>query len=281
MQETRSSRPGIPSPRLAPAARLHSASRAQVAGAGRFRDSAIERGAMQKRSAPERPLDALQAFDRKLHAAFGGVTVGLAPSALIGAYLDWATHLLIAPGKQAALAAQATRRRRRPCRLRGACITGKADDPCRCALPHDNRFRSPEWQTFPFNVYAHGFLAMEQWWEAATTGVRGVERAARSDGDLRRPADARHRGAVELHRDESAGAGAHARNRGRQPHPRRGELRRRSAAADDRPAAGRHRRLQGRRDRRGDARQGRASHAGSPRSSSTRRRPARCGRSRW
>ena len=53
-------------------------------------------------------------------------------------------------------------------------MSGRGDDPCRCALPQDNRFRAPEWQTFPFNVYAHGFLAMEQRWEAATTDVRGV-----------------------------------------------------------------------------------------------------------
>ncbi len=127
------------------------------------------------RSGRAESLDSLQAFDRKLHAAFGGVTVGLAPSALIGAYLDWATHLLIAPGKQAALAAQAAGAVADHAAYAVSCLTGKAEDPCLCALPHDNRFRSPEWRSFPFNIYAHGFLAMEKWWEAATTGVRGVD----------------------------------------------------------------------------------------------------------
>ena len=121
------------------------------------------------RSSRGESLDALQAFDRRLHAAFGGVTAGLAPSALIGAYLDWATHLLIAPGKQAALAAQALGAIADHSAYAASCITGKAEDPCLCALPHDNRFRSPEWRSFPFNVYAHGFLAMEKWWEAATS----------------------------------------------------------------------------------------------------------------
>jgi polyhydroxyalkanoate synthase len=41
-------------------------------------------------------------------------------------------------------------------------------------LPHNERFRAPSWQDFPFNVYAHNFLAVEWWWEAATTNVRGV-----------------------------------------------------------------------------------------------------------
>ena len=30
--------------------------------------------------------------------------------------------------------------------------------------------------SFPFNTYAHSFLSIERWWEAATTGVRGASR---------------------------------------------------------------------------------------------------------
>ena len=47
-------------------------------------------------------------------------------------------------------------------------------DPCKRALPHDDRFRAPNWLGFPFNVYAHNLLSIERWWEAATTHVRGV-----------------------------------------------------------------------------------------------------------
>ena len=122
----------------------------------------------------EPPLNSLQAFDRKLHAVFGRLTGGLAPSALAGAYLDWAVHLLVAPGKQAALAARAIDAAADHFAYAWRCQRGQGEHPCVCALPHDNRFRAPEWQSFPFNVYAHGFLAMEKWWEAATTGVRGV-----------------------------------------------------------------------------------------------------------
>ncbi len=120
------------------------------------------------------PLDPLAAFDRKLHAVFGRLAGGLAPTALAGAYLDWAVHLLVAPGKEVRLAAQALDRAADHLAYMWRCANRKGEDPCLCALPHDNRFRAPEWQAFPFNVYAHGFLAMEQWWEAATTGVRGV-----------------------------------------------------------------------------------------------------------
>ena len=120
------------------------------------------------------PVDALKEFDRKLHAVFGRLNGGLAPSALMGTYLDWFMHLMVAPGKQVELASQAIEAWVDHVAYAARCATGREEDPCRCALPQDNRFRAPEWQTYPFNVFAHGFLAVEQWWEAATTDVRGV-----------------------------------------------------------------------------------------------------------
>ena len=38
--------------------------------------------------------------DRSLHATAARFTAGLSPAALTHAYLDWATHLAYAPGKQ-------------------------------------------------------------------------------------------------------------------------------------------------------------------------------------
>lgn len=128
----------------------------------------------EQRSGRAVPIDSFQAIDRKLHAALAGVTGGVAPSALVGAYLDWATHLAAAPGKQLELATQAIAAAVDNSTYAWRCACGKGEDPCLCALPHDSRFRAPEWRSFPFNVYAHGFLAMERWWGAATTDVRGV-----------------------------------------------------------------------------------------------------------
>jgi Poly-beta-hydroxybutyrate polymerase N terminal len=51
--------------------------------------------------------NSLPDFDRTLHAATARLTGGLAPSALAGAYLDWMTHLAVAPGRQMQLAGQA------------------------------------------------------------------------------------------------------------------------------------------------------------------------------
>ncbi len=118
----------------------------------------------------------LEDIDRVVRAGIARLTGGLAPSALAGAYLDWAVHLAASPGKQCELAAQAIDAAAETLAFAAGCAHGTAGDPCRCALPQDNRFRAAAWRGFPFNVYAHAFLTMERWWEAATTGVRGVSR---------------------------------------------------------------------------------------------------------
>ncbi len=47
------------------------------------------------------PLDiAPQSLDRALNAQLARFTPGISPAALIGAYMDWAVHLAMAPGKR-------------------------------------------------------------------------------------------------------------------------------------------------------------------------------------
>ncbi|MEQ1652148.1 MAG: poly-beta-hydroxybutyrate polymerase N-terminal domain-containing protein [Hyphomicrobium sp.] len=45
--------------------------------------------------------------DRSLHAALARFTGGLSPASLTAAYMDWATHLAMSPGKQMQLAEKA------------------------------------------------------------------------------------------------------------------------------------------------------------------------------
>ncbi len=117
-----------------------------------------------------------QDVDRAFRSGLARLTGGLAPSALAGAFFDWAVHLAASPGKQLELAGRAMTAAAENAAFAAHCARGGGDDPCRCALPQDNRFRAAEWRTFPFNVYAHSFLAIERWWEQATTGVRGVSK---------------------------------------------------------------------------------------------------------
>jgi polyhydroxyalkanoate synthase subunit PhaC len=127
-------------------------------------------------SAPQSPLAGIQAFDRVLHAGMGRMTGGLAPSALLGCFLDWAAHLAASPGKQLELATEAVKSGVRDLAFASCCAAGDGGDPCQRALPQDHRFRAPEWRHFPFNVYAHSLLSAERWWEDATTGIRGLSK---------------------------------------------------------------------------------------------------------
>ena len=104
------------------------------------------------------------------------ITGGLAPGALLGGFFDWAAHLATSPGKQIELATQAVRSGIENWGFAAGCVGNNAGDPCRQVLPHDDRFRAPEWGHFPFNIWASSFLSVERWWEAATTGIRGVSR---------------------------------------------------------------------------------------------------------
>jgi len=123
-----------------------------------------------------RPTRGTWDIDRAVRVAISRLTVGLAPTALAGAFFDWAVHLAVSPGKQLELAGQALVAAVENVEFAARCAHGAATDPCRCALPQDKRFRANEWQKFPFNVYAHSFLSIERWWEAATTGIRGVSK---------------------------------------------------------------------------------------------------------
>jgi polyhydroxyalkanoate synthase len=122
-------------------------------------------------SIPDTPY---QVVDRMLHATVSRATGGLSPAALAGAFFDWSVHLTFSPGQQLDLARQAIAGAISDFAFAAQAAVGSSGDPCEHALPHDSRFRAPAWQALPFNIYAHNFLSVERWWEAATTNARGV-----------------------------------------------------------------------------------------------------------
>lgn len=89
------------------------------------------------------------------------------------AFDDWASHLAMNPAEQlkllqlGVLSAQ-----------EWAHYAAQAHDqhckPCIEPMVHDTRFSHPGWQAWPFNAISQAFLLTQQWWQEATTGVRGV-----------------------------------------------------------------------------------------------------------
>lgn len=119
-------------------------------------------------------VDPLTSFDRLLHAGVGRFTVGLAPSALLLAYADWAIHLWAAPGKREQLVEKAVRKNIRFLTYLAQLATAPESPPCIGPLPQDHRFRGEAWQRWPFNAMYQAFLLNQQWWHSAMTGVGGV-----------------------------------------------------------------------------------------------------------
>jgi polyhydroxyalkanoate synthase len=115
--------------------------------------------------------------DRSLHATIARFTNGLSPAALAHAYLDWATHLAYAPGKQLQLVDKAIRKSVRLVNYACRCAMGQGKtELCITPLPQDRRFVGEEWQQWPYNLLSQAFLLNQQWWHSATTGLRGISK---------------------------------------------------------------------------------------------------------
>jgi polyhydroxyalkanoate synthase len=145
-------------------------------GAGRAEEAAGPGADAARQAHDSYALSALgDVMDRSLHAAIARFTAGLSPSALAQAYLDWLTHLSIAPGKQLHLANKAVRKAARLAHYASRCaLRAGSSDPCIEPLPQDRRFVGEAWHRWPYNFIYQSFLLQQQWWHNATTGVRGV-----------------------------------------------------------------------------------------------------------
>jgi polyhydroxyalkanoate synthase len=110
------------------------------------------------------------ALDRTARVMISRSTGGIAPSMLISALTDWALHLSTAPGKQASLMEMA---------LHAPVVaTHRALNPDgRAERGADRRFDDVEWDRLPFSLLRESFLLTEDWWEKATTNVRGMSSA--------------------------------------------------------------------------------------------------------
>ena len=115
--------------------------------------------------------------DRSLHAAIARFTSGISPAALAYAYLDWATHLIYAPGKRLQLFDKAMRKAIRFANYASRSVMeGGKTESCIEPLPQDKRFVGEDWRRWPYSFMHQAFLLHQQWWHNATTGVHGISK---------------------------------------------------------------------------------------------------------
>lgn len=117
-----------------------------------------------RRDSPERPW----------RAASARLSGGVSMHSFVTAWAHWASRLAAAPDRQHKLAAQARDSMARL--ISDAARPGTRGEPPFAPKPHDHRFDHPDWQKPPFRMWQQGFLAIEDWWDAATDSLPGLDR---------------------------------------------------------------------------------------------------------
>jgi polyhydroxyalkanoate synthase len=118
-------------------------------------------------------------LDIKAFARLADATASVSPMSLFLAAADWAGHLMLSPGKRLDLALLAQRQ------LNALYVQSLSVRPLTAPVSTeavtdgalvDKRFQAEPWQHWPFTLYASSFIALDHWWQAATTNVPGVDR---------------------------------------------------------------------------------------------------------
>jgi polyhydroxyalkanoate synthase len=93
------------------------------------------------------------------------------------AFLDWAGHLAVSPGKRLELAQLAIDQFMNLTEYIACAGLHAGGESPEYVTPRvtDRRFAAEEWHCWPFNIMQQSFRLTEQWWAAATTGVWGYQ----------------------------------------------------------------------------------------------------------
>ena len=93
-------------------------------------------------------------IDRSVQAATARFTAGLSPMTLVGAYMDWASHIAYAPGKQLQLTEKAFRKWLRFAQYAARRVVEQQRcEPSIEPLPQDRRFVADAWRELPFDLF--------------------------------------------------------------------------------------------------------------------------------
>lgn len=109
-------------------------------------------------------------LDRAVGGTLAKLSGGVSPHAFFQAWSDWAQHLARSPGRQLELVERAQQNVLKIMAL----STNPGSPPPFAPKPYDKRFAHPGWQSFPFQLWQQGFLAVQDWWDHATEPMRGL-----------------------------------------------------------------------------------------------------------
>lgn len=115
-------------------------------------------------------------LDRNIRAGLARATGGVSPHSVIEAWMDWALHLSQAPGRQLELVERA---QTNATKLAAYALSTGSNSPAKGPFSpgsHDHRFANDTWENPPFNLMQQGFLAIQDWWDAASDALPGQSR---------------------------------------------------------------------------------------------------------
>lgn len=113
--------------------------------------------------------DYYENFD-KLFRSYANQYLGISPAFSLSV-LDWLLHLSISPAKQMQLISSAFEKL---IQLQQFHNNHLGDIENTKSVDRNRRFRASGWQNYPFNIYAEGFLLLEQFWKEAVDSVVGM-----------------------------------------------------------------------------------------------------------
>jgi polyhydroxyalkanoate synthase subunit PhaC len=123
----------------------------------------------------EQPSDDYH-LDHIWHGEIARLTGGISTIALGLAGIDWWAHLMFSPAKQQALWQSYWNKKALIGDYALKTAFGVDQEPVINPNTKDQRFATEHWQSWPFNVLEQAFLLRQEWWNEATTGVRGVSK---------------------------------------------------------------------------------------------------------
>jgi polyhydroxyalkanoate synthase len=116
------------------------------------------------------------ALDRSAMASLARMTSGLSPHAMLDAWGDWVVHLARAPGRQLELMERAQANWLKLAQFAAAASLGWTPDKPFAPGRYDTRWTHEGWDKPPFVLWQQGFLGAQDWWQAATSDLRGLKR---------------------------------------------------------------------------------------------------------